>query len=176
MTNSPVPARNLQLEQISQDACLKQCARALQKHIGPGKSFSVAQASAALDYDDRTLRNNMAGQDLPRLKTFIRMCALFPGFADDMLWLADLGHVKPLKSEKIPDLTLNRRVADLQALLAHDLETDGHVDHRERARLVPQVQVLIDVLSRWVAHAMAQQVGHGLAENVHSLHGSKVAA
>jgi hypothetical protein len=166
----------MHLEHISREACLKQLSRALQKHIGTGKAFSVAAACAFLDCEDRTLRNNMAGQDMPRVKVFIRMCALFPGFADDMLALANLGHVQPLKADKVPDLTLNRRVADLQALLARDLETDGYVDHRERARLLPQVQILIDVLSRWSAHAMAQQVGHGLAQNVHSLHGKKVAA
>lgn len=121
----------------------------LRNYIGPQGKVSYANAASLLDVDQRTLESWVRGESAPSAHNLLRLFILLgPVFANHVLEISGLGKVERIEPEKLSDLALNAKVTESIAALGIALE-DGHIDHIERAELIPLLKLLSTKIDQW---------------------------
>jgi hypothetical protein len=146
---------------ITSILCLEIQADALREHLGLGKQYSYAKASELTGIDERTVRAHVLGDASPCLSKALRYMALLgPNFANRILRVAGLdGAARVSGQGRGCEFALNAHTADLINELAEAL-TDGRIDHRERAKILPSARQLHAVLGDYLqAH---DKIGGGV--------------
>lgn len=138
---------------------------ALRHFVGHGTRFTaeeLADATARLQQRDserfnacsaKTIRGYLAGENQPYGKRFNALCACL-GAEYVNLWLAEIGMggVYELLSRPPETAEMMAVLSNVLALLA-TANVDGHVDHNERAAILPQANAAVVALSAWLRRA-----------------------
>lgn len=120
---------------LTQDHVQQRFTDGLRLFVGQGRRFSVAGIAAATSIPERTIKAYQAGETLPGLAHFMRLCMVLPPeFGDHMMAIAGLGGLAPLTIERANG---HRTTAVLAETLSHFAEAgaDGIYDHREKREL-----------------------------------------
>lgn len=127
---------------ISQDLARLAVASALAQFVGRDREFGFSRAQTLLGCSEGSLKNWLAARTAPQHHEFMQMCCVFgPAFVN-----AWLGHMKMAGARDVEPgeqcaRTMHTAVAKLGAEFAAAME-DGHMDHRERAAILPLVRAV----------------------------------
>ena len=122
---------------------------ALKPHIGPAGRVPYDEASQILGIEIRTLQSWVQGQTPPQSHKLIRLFRwLGPEFTNEIIGLAGLFSL-PVEPPNGDEHALNMRASELCFEMACAF-LDGHVDHRERARLVKVAKTLLPLLGGYI--------------------------
>lgn len=138
---------------------------ALRHFIGHNGRFTaqeVADATVKLQQRDperfaacsvRGIEGYLAGENQPYGHRFNALCACL-GAEYVNLWLAEIGMggVYELLSRPPETAEMMAVLSNVMALLA-TANMDGHVDHMERAAILPQANMAVVMLNRWLRAA-----------------------
>ncbi|WP_138069808.1 hypothetical protein [Sulfitobacter sp. EhC04] len=152
MSKSPLVPHDLAASRIED---------ALRLRVGRGRKHSFPALSDATGIPTRTLESYVQGAT-PGLSALLSLCAVLgPSFASDVLSVCGLS-----ASEATTDQPEHMRVLGAMGALIHSVSeavADGHVDHREAARLRPMAAELIEILAPIAATGGVKVVSGGAA-------------
>jgi len=139
----------LKAHEITKDLTAERTKRALKRHIGRGKDYSVAEFAEMTGQDVRTVDAHCRGETAPHLFVWMRYAAVLPdAFANEYLEIVGLtvAQSEPVLASAAELLA---DTCGLSSMLARHM-ADGHQDHMERAEAEPALRQLRSMIDAYL--------------------------
>jgi len=163
MEKKASPTQVMVRSTISHETVVTACQNALRAEIGAGKPYNITTGAEKIPCSEGPLRDYLAGESAPNLKTFLSMADAFgEGFLNRMLAVAGFGNAQRLAPAPVNEFQLNCETSRLLSALGEALE-DGRVDHQEKHTILRVLPHLRELITAYEASELMKQPGIGVA-------------